>query len=437
MPLIETPLSATLELDAQSSDPASPTSPSSKKRKRTIEAAELEVDVNAPEPPSKKALRKAKRAKSSVRPKDEIVVDAAPILAKDGEEAPTVPEQELNSTAQTLPPKRSSHGIWIGNLPYTATKDDLSTFLTSDTNITDGMITRIHMPVPADAVTSRPKIKSQNKGFAYVDFVSPETVTEALALSEKLLTGRRVLIKDAHNFDGRPEKTDDNTQGTAAEKLSGKQPSKRIFVGNLTFDTDKADLEEHFSQCGEVVDVHVATFEDSGKCKGYAWITFEEIAAAQAAVKGWIIQKPDDDDDDEEEAEVEENGEEGREVDTGKSLKDKSKKPRGKKEKPRKWWVNKLKGRQLRMEFAEDASVRYKKRFGKDGTKANERITSIVEENRPDTSKGTPSAEKVKRPPRPPRKIDARMIKPGAALAAAPRLTGGIVASKGKKITFD
>ncbi|KAI4172318.1 MAG: hypothetical protein LQ346_008612 [Caloplaca aetnensis] len=422
-------------MDAQSSEPASPTPPSSRKRKRTIEAAELEVDVNAPEPPSKKALRKAKRAKSFVEPKNGTVVDGAPILAKDGEEAPPVVETELNSTAQTLPSKRSSHGIWIGNLPYTATKDDLRTFLTSDTSITEGMIPRIHIPVPADAVTSRQKLKSQNKGFAYVDFISPEAVTEALALSEKLLTGRRVLIKDAHNFDGRPEKTDDDTQGAAIEKLSGKPPSKRIFVGNLTFDTDKANLEEHFSQCGEVTDVHVATFEDSGKCKGYAWITFEEVAAAQAAVKGWIIQKPDDDD--EEEAEVEENREGGREEDTGKAMKEKSKKSGAKRAKSRKWWVNKLKGRQLKLEFAEDASVRYKKRFGKDGTKANDKATTTVEESCPDTSKQTPGAEKIKRPPRPPKKIDARTIKPGAALAAAPRLTGGIIASKGKKITFD
>ncbi|KAL8748141.1 MAG: hypothetical protein Q9184_007503 [Pyrenodesmia sp. 2 TL-2023] len=435
MPLIRTPpLAANLETDAQSSTSASPTSPSSRKRKRTIEAAdELEVDVNAPEPPSKKALRKAKRAKSSAVPRRDTVPIAASDRSRDEDEAPIVVGTDLNATSQSIPPKRSSHGIWIGNLPFTATKDDLKTFLTSETGIADGMITRIHMPAPADAVTSRPKSKAQNKGFAYVDFTSPEAVIEALALSEKLLTGRRVLIKNAHDFDGRPEKSADDAQGAATEKLSGKSPSKRIFVGNLTFDTEKADLEEHFSQCGEVIDVHVATFEDSGKCKGYAWITFEDVTAAQAAVRGWIFQKHEDEDEDEEEAEEDGEGEEGK----GKALKGKAKKPGPKKEKSRKWWVNRLKGRQLRMEFAEDASVRYKKRFGKDGTKANEKASSKVEEPGPDSHEEVPIAEKVIRPPRPPRRIDARTVKPGAALAAAPRLTGGIVASKGKKITFD
>ncbi len=37
----------------------------------------------------------------------------------------------------------------------------------------------------------------------------------------------------------------------------------------------------------------------------------------------------------------------------------------GKRRKPRKWTVNKLAGRVLRCEFAEDPALRYRKRFGK------------------------------------------------------------------------
>lgn len=431
MPLIETPPSANMQLDARPSSSSSPT-PSPQKRKRiTQEPDELEVDVNAPEPPSKKALRKSKKGKSSAVPKRATVAVATPNPSNDDDDDQTAPvvNTEANTTFQENPSKRSPNGIWIGNLLYTTTKDDLRNFLTNDTNISESMITRIHMPAPTDSAISRQKIKPQNKGFAYIDFSSPETVAEAVALSEKLLTGRRVLIKDAHNFDGRPEKSTDGIQGTAAEKMTSKPPSKRIFVGNLTFDTAKSDMEEHFSQCGEVADVHVATFEDSGKCKGYAWITFAEIGAAETALRGWIIRIAKDDETEDEEGEGE--------IDEVEPLKEQMKKQKREPPKARKWWVNKLKGRQLRMEFAEDASVRYKKRFGKDATRANDKTTSKVEEPPPDSLKEVSAAEKPIRPPRPPRKIDARKIKPGAALAAAPRLSGGIVASQGKKITFD
>jgi len=44
----------------------------------------------------------------------------------------------------------------------------------------------------------------------------------------------------------------------------------------------------------------------------------------------------------------------------------------GKKRKPRKWTVNKLAGRLLRCEFAEDPALRYRKRFGKKREGADE-----------------------------------------------------------------
>lgn len=430
MPLIETLKS--VEMTEVTEPVKSSDSPqSSKKRKRAIDALEeLQVDVNAPEPPSKKALRKAKKDKSTTeRNAASLPANTEPPRDNEDETAP-IPPMEVQETSHGTPSKRSPHGIWIGNLSFTVTKADLQTFLTNNTSdITEPMITRIHMPPPSDASTARQKIKSQNRGFAYVDFSTPEAVVKALALSEKLLTGRRVLIKDAHNFEGRPEKTADSTQDAMAGKVSGKPPSKRIFVGNLTFDTEKADLEEHFSPCGEVVDVHVATFEDSGKCKGYAWITFGAVEEAGAAVRGWIMkqsEKP-------EEQEEEQDGER----DEVEPSDQKASKPKKKLPKDRKWWVNKLKGRQLRMEFAEDASVRYKKRFGKDGTKTNDNSTDPVEPAQSNAPTEAPTAEKTVRPIRPPRKVDARTVKPGAALAAAPRLTGGIVPSQGKKISFE
>ncbi|KAL9000510.1 MAG: hypothetical protein Q9169_000803 [Polycauliona sp. 2 TL-2023] len=409
----------------------------SKKRKRREEASgDLQVDINAPEPPSKKALRKAKKGKTAAKATTVPATDSAEDEVEDNNRVLPTPKPQNTITEQAEASKRSEHGIWIGNLSYTVTKADLRTFFTKNTDIAEDAITRIHIPPPSDPSSSNQKIKPQNKGFAYVDFSTSEAVAEALALSETLLTGRKVLIKDAHNFEGRPEKTKDaDGEDTAAgirSRPPGKPPNKRIFVGNLWFNTEKSDLEEHFAQCGEVLDVHIATFEDSGKCKGYAWVTFAEIEAAEAAVRGYIMKKPDGED--------QEEGD-GNEDDT--PAKSKAKK----KQKERKWWVNKVRGRQLRMEFAEDATVRYKKRFGKEApVRANGQETSVEEQNEAsapsssaplDDSKPQARQRDPDRQHRPPKKTDARNVRPGAALAAAPRLTGGIVASKGKKITFD
>lgn len=333
-----------------------PSNSHTKKRKRTDKPVEeLEVDVSAPEPPSKKALRKAKKAGS------------APPSAP----AQRTPYPSANSGKKDVgsdgenPTKRGDHGIWIGNLPYTTTKADLRRFFTEKSAMTDEEITRVHLPMAggsesASIVEKGHKKVHQNKGFAYVDFNGPDAVARALELSDTLLAGRRVLIKKADSFEGRPEVIKTNADLT---KKAGIAATKRIFVGNLAFDVTKEDLVDHFGQCGEVTDVHMATFEDSGKCKGFAWVTFRDISAAEACIRGWIKvteeeSSKDGDGSVESQSENDSDGE--------KRVQKKGSK------KQRKVWVNRIKGRQLRMEYAEDKTLRYKKRFGKKGSTAHQ-----------------------------------------------------------------
>ena len=281
-------------------------------------------------------------------------------------------------------------------------------------------------------------MKPQNKGFAYVDFSTEKALVEAIGLSETLLTGRSVLIKDSKSFEGRPDKvTTKDDSGVSPANSNGKTPSKRVFLGNLAFDTTRDELQDHFTKCGEVADVHVATFEDSGKCKGYAWIEFQELEGAEAAVRGWVDLIVDEDGEEDEDDKVEGPGKsETQEV-------SKAKKP-----KFRKWWVNRIKGRPLRMEFAEDKAVRYKKRFGKDASgrerkdgyqvEVKDGDVNVVVDSRPDSShpdKVRVGSEQGYR--KKDNKVDARTTKPGAAPVNVQRLTGAIVESKGKKTTFD
>jgi RNA recognition motif-containing protein len=360
--------------------------PPSKKRKTVVE--EIEVDITAPEPPSKKALRRLKKGKP---------------LPPSKSGAESSPEPETKPTKKSEVEKRSEHGIWIGNLPWHVSKTELRTFFVDNSDITEEVITRIHMPGPNDSkpankVEERKFAKVQhNKGFAYVDFSSADAVGKAVELSEQLLVGRRVLIKDNKSFEGRPEKTKEES------RKDGKPPSRRVFFGNLAFDTTEESLKQYFEKCGPITSVKVATFEDSGKCKGYAWIVFDELEAAENAVRGFVRIEEEDSD----------ISESGNESDAGSDVG--FSKPKPKKTKLRKWWVNKIKGRTVRSEFAEDAQVRYKKRYGKDGTKNNaatEASGPVVREIK--------ESEKVVEYHR----------------SYAPRLTGGIVESKGKKVTF-
>jgi RNA recognition motif-containing protein len=388
--------------------------PPSKKRKASIE--EIEVDISKPEPPSKKALRRLKKGKPLPPPKNG---------------ADTSPEPEEDKPKKPETEKRSEHGIWIGNLPWSVTKADLRTFLTSKSDIADVTITRIHMPSPDDGKPantveeSKQWKKQHNKGFAYVDFSVGEAVQQAVELSEQLLSGRRVLIKDSKSFEGRPQKSKEERRN------DGNPPNKRVFLGNLRFDTTEDSLKEHFEKCGAIENIMVATFEDSGKCKGYAWITFEELEAAESAVRGYVLVKQEDEDtesdservDDEEKPNSKEETEEEEDKEQKLAVKKKPKKPAMKK-----WFVDMIRKRPIRREFAEDAQVRYKKRYGKDGTKGKTGLSTTVETNDQEAKGPGDRDEKKAEKVRPLKQVEYR--------TSYARLTGGIVKSEGKKVVF-
>lgn len=60
-------------------------------------------------------------------------------------------------------------------------------------------------------------------------------------------------------------------------------PSK-IFVGNLPFKTDSAQLEEEFAAFGTVLSAKIITDKGSGRSKGFGFVEFSEDDAAQKAV---------------------------------------------------------------------------------------------------------------------------------------------------------
>jgi cold-inducible RNA-binding protein len=57
----------------------------------------------------------------------------------------------------------------------------------------------------------------------------------------------------------------------------------KIFIGNLSFNTSKEDLEQEFAQYGEITEAKLITDRDTGRSRGFAFITFTTDEALQAA----------------------------------------------------------------------------------------------------------------------------------------------------------
>src|SRR5438094_7129154 len=59
---------------------------------------------------------------------------------------------------------------------------------------------------------------------------------------------------------------------------------KKIFVGNLSFNTTSADLEALFSECGHCESAAVITDRATGRSRGFGFVEMSSPAEAQQAI---------------------------------------------------------------------------------------------------------------------------------------------------------
>ena len=61
--------------------------------------------------------------------------------------------------------------------------------------------------------------------------------------------------------------------------------NKKLYVGNLLYETTDDDLKDLFSQAGAVVSANVIKFRDTGRSKGFAFIEMENEEDAKKAIE--------------------------------------------------------------------------------------------------------------------------------------------------------
>jgi len=59
----------------------------------------------------------------------------------------------------------------------------------------------------------------------------------------------------------------------------------KVFVGNLSFDTTREELEALFAPLGEIAEVIVPLDRDSGRPRGFAFVTFAAAESAAQAIE--------------------------------------------------------------------------------------------------------------------------------------------------------
>ncbi|KAG0703849.1 hypothetical protein DFH29DRAFT_802771 [Suillus ampliporus] len=301
---------------ASSSDSSSP--PPVKRKRVTEKHDDVACDAEDIAPVSGDTVALSHAEKRRQKKKDQKAQDRPSKKRKvtDGSVA-GVSAKDSKPAGNSKPKRQNS--VWVGNLWFKTTPDALRGFFDGV-----GEITRIHMP-------TKKGTKEENMGFAYVDFATPDAKVTAITQSERELHGRNLLVKDGDDFAGRPASkltagTEEDAKGPSAGKsVSGltktqqkilrvqkQPPAQTLFLGNLGFDTTVESIRElfeahrHPQKVGKGVKVNDAevdagedkndtkdvwlrkirmgTFEDSGACKGFAFLDFTSTEHATAAL---------------------------------------------------------------------------------------------------------------------------------------------------------
>lgn len=61
-------------------------------------------------------------------------------------------------------------------------------------------------------------------------------------------------------------------------------PSNKLFIGNLPYQATSQDLEQLFSSCGEIVNVHIPIDRESGKPRGFGFVEMATVIEAVEAI---------------------------------------------------------------------------------------------------------------------------------------------------------
>lgn len=63
--------------------------------------------------------------------------------------------------------------------------------------------------------------------------------------------------------------------------------SNKLYVGNLSFNTTENQLNDAFGEHGTVLETHLVTDRETGRMRGFGFITMNTAEEAQAAIEAF------------------------------------------------------------------------------------------------------------------------------------------------------
>ncbi|XP_068153235.1 RNA-binding protein Musashi homolog 2 [Drosophila tropicalis] len=125
-----------------------------------------------------------------------------------------------------------------------------------------------------DAVVMRDPVSNHSRGFAFVTYLSPESV-------------ENVQRARPHNIDNKNVETKRALPRMEFNRTNSGPPnirSTKIFLGGLRDCHSEESIREYFSQFGIVTSVKLLLDKETGRKRGFGFLEFKDIASADRAL---------------------------------------------------------------------------------------------------------------------------------------------------------
>ncbi|KAL2644559.1 hypothetical protein R1flu_012146 [Riccia fluitans] len=116
------------------------------------------------------------------------------------------------------------------------------------------------------------------KGFAYIEFTSVESFQKALLLNGSIFEGRNLVVNEAGSSGGAFGSGGRGSQGRSDRSICVKG-----FDTSSTEEQARKALRGHFAACGELLDIRILTYRETGDIKGIAFLDFKEESSLPKA----------------------------------------------------------------------------------------------------------------------------------------------------------
>ena len=126
------------------------------------------------------------------------------------------------------------------------------------------------------------------RGFGFVTLATRDAAEKAISkMDQALLDGRTIRVNES-----RPKGSSAPDGGGAPGRgapgggfNAAGSADVKLYVGNLAFDTDEENVRKLFEQYGKVVDCFLPTDRETGKVRGFAFVTMPAADAEVACNK--------------------------------------------------------------------------------------------------------------------------------------------------------